>query len=66
MAEIGDFKEFESAAQLAAYAGLSPKQFQSGSSVHKQTRISKQGKRELRKVVLHTLCKPIFTSAIYK
>lgn len=49
MAEIGDFKEFESAAQLAAYAGLSPKQFQSGSSVHKQTRISKQGKRELRK-----------------
>ena len=48
LAEIGDIGEFESASQLAAYAGLSPKQFRSGSSVHKQTRISKQGRSQLR------------------
>lgn len=48
IAEIGDIEAFESASQLAAYAGLSPKQFRSGSSVHKQTRISKQGRTQLR------------------
>jgi len=49
IAEIGDIKDFASASQLAAYAGLAPKQFRSGSSVHKQTRISKQGRTELRR-----------------
>ena len=49
MAEIGDIRDFSSASQLAAYAGLAPKQFRSGSSVHKQTRISKQGRTELRR-----------------
>ena len=49
IAEIGEIKDFTSASQLAAYAGLAPKQFQSGSSVHKQTRISKQGRTELRR-----------------
>jgi transposase len=39
---------FEGAPQLAAYAGLNPKGFSSGSSVHKKTRISKQGRSELR------------------
>jgi transposase len=48
LAEIGDIGAFENASQLAAYAGLSPKQFRSGSSVHKQTRISKQGRSQLR------------------
>ena len=49
IAEIGEIKDFASAPQLAAYAGLAPKQFRSGSSVHKQTRISKQGRTELRR-----------------
>lgn len=49
IAEIGNIEDFASASQLAAYAGLAPKQFRSGSSVHKQTRISKQGRTELRR-----------------
>jgi len=48
MGEIGDISRFENAPQLAAYAGLNPKGFSSGSSVHKKTRISKQGRSELR------------------
>jgi transposase len=48
LAELGDISGFESAPQLAAYAGLNPKGFSSGSSVHKKTRISKQGRSELR------------------
>ena len=49
LAEIGDIRDFVSAPQLSAYAGLAPKQFRSGNSVHKQTRISKQGRTELRR-----------------
>lgn len=48
LAEITDISSFEAAPQLAAYAGLNPKGFRSGSSVHKKTRISKQGRSELR------------------
>jgi transposase len=48
LAEIGEINRFENAPQLAAYAGLNPKGFSSGSSVHKKTRISKQGRSELR------------------
>ena len=48
LAEIGDFSAFENAPQLAAYAGLNPKAHRSGSSVYKKTRISKQGRSELR------------------
>lgn len=49
LAEIGDFSAFENAPQLAAYAGLNPKGHRSGSSVHKKTRVSKQGRAELRR-----------------
>jgi transposase len=48
LAEIGDISAFEDAPQLAAYAGLNPKGFRSGSSVHKKTRISKEGRAFLR------------------
>lgn len=48
LAEIGDFSSFENAPQLAAYAGLNPRGFSSGSSVHKKTRISKQGRAFMR------------------
>lgn len=48
IAEITDISSFDSAPQLAAYTGLNPKGFRSGSSVHKKTRISKQGRSELR------------------
>lgn len=51
LAEIGDITAFDSAPQLAAYAGLNPKGFQSGSSVHKKSKISKQGRAELRQAL---------------
>jgi len=49
LAEIGDVSTFDNAPQLAAYAGLNPQGHCSGSSVHKKTRISKQGRSELRR-----------------
>jgi len=48
LSELGEISHFENAPQLAAYAGLNPRGFRSGSSVHKKTRISKQGRSELR------------------
>jgi transposase len=49
LAEIGDISAFDNAPQLAAYAGLTPRRRCSGSSVHKKSRISKQGRSELRR-----------------
>ena len=51
LAEIGDIAAFEDAPQLAAYAGLNPKGFRSGSSVHKKTHISKEGRAFLRYIL---------------
>jgi transposase len=51
LGEIRSFREFESARQLAAYAGLTPRTFQSGTSVHKKARISKTGNTNLRKAL---------------
>jgi transposase len=49
LAEIGDVSAFDNAPQLAAFAGLTPQGHNSGTSVHKKTRISKQGRSELRR-----------------
>lgn len=51
LGEIRDISAFRSARQLAAYAGLTPKNFLSGSSVHKKTVISKTGNAHLRKLL---------------
>jgi transposase len=51
LAEIGDITSFDDAPQLAAFAGLNPKGFRSGSSVHKKTRISKEGRSFLRYIL---------------
>lgn len=48
LAEVQDVRLFDSAAQLAAFAGLSPSQKQSGSSVRGKTSISKKGNSRLR------------------
>lgn len=48
LAEIGEITAFDDAPQLAAYAGLNPKGNKSGTSVHKKTRISKEGRAFLR------------------
>ena len=51
LAEIPDISEFKNARQLAAFAGLTPRQKQSGSSVKAKTRLSKLGSAKLRKAI---------------
>lgn len=48
LAEAQDLSVFSSAKQLAAYAGLTPQQCQSGSSLHGPSRLSQLGNRRLR------------------
>jgi len=48
LAELGDPERFESARQVAAYAGLTPSHHKSGSSVHRKPRLSKVGSSRLR------------------
>jgi transposase len=48
LAEVPNILAFETAAQLAAFAGVTPRQFHSGSSVHRPTHISKCGNAHLR------------------
>jgi transposase len=51
LAEVGDISVFENARAVAAFAGLTPRQFSSGSSVRKRTRLSKVGSTLLRKAL---------------
>lgn len=46
-----DFAAFDSARQLAAYAGLTPSQHQSGTSVHGPAHLSKQGQVPIRRAL---------------
>jgi len=48
IAEVPDVSRFESAGQLAAYAGLTPRQHHSGSSVHRRGRLVKTGNGRFR------------------
>lgn len=51
LAEIGSIEMFHSARQLAAFAGLTPREFKSGSSVNGKTRLCKIGNPRLRKAL---------------
>jgi transposase len=51
LAEIGSIEMFRSARQLAAFAGLTPREFKSGSSVNGKTRLCKIGNPRLRKAL---------------
>ena len=51
LAEIPDISRFSSSSALVAYAGLSPKQSQSGSSVRHKTHLCKMGSSRLRKAL---------------
>ena len=51
LAEIPPLERFEGAPQLAAYAGLTPRQHQSGSSVFRRSRLSKTGNAYLRRAL---------------
>lgn len=48
LAELPHLHLFHTAAQVVAYAGLSPQQTQSGSSVRRKGKLSKKGNRHLR------------------
>src|SRR4028118_412161 len=51
LAELPDVSQFDSAQAVAAYAGLSPREHRSGTSILKKTRLSKQGNSRLRKAM---------------
>jgi len=48
LGEIGDLRSFSNARELVAYAGMNPREFRSGSSVQKHTRLSKPGNARVR------------------
>ena len=65
LAEVPDIKEYRSARQVAAFAGLVPRERQSGSSVRGRVRLSKIGNARLRKVLYFPAitalrCSPFF------
>lgn len=48
LAELGDLRRFERARPLTAFAGMSPRQHQSGSSIRGRTRLCKRGNPRIR------------------
>lgn len=48
IAEIGDFRQFDSPDKILAYAGLSPSTYQSGQLDNSHSRMEKRGSRYLR------------------
>lgn len=51
LAELGDPLRFSTARSLVAYAGLTPERCESGSSLHKQSRISRLGSAHVRRLL---------------
>jgi transposase len=51
LAELPPVDQFKSCSQAVAYAGLSPRQFCSGSSIQAKTRLCKTGNRYLRQAL---------------
>lgn len=77
LGEIRDVCEFDSPRQLAAYAGVTPRNISSGSSIHKKSRLSKTGNSNLRKIlympaicakrynpIIHTFCLRLLKSGL--
>jgi transposase len=67
LAEVPEIKEYRSARQVAAFAGLVPRERQSGSSVRGRVRLSKIGNSRLRKALYFPAitairCSPFFQS----
>jgi transposase len=65
LAEVPDFSQYRSARQVAAFAGLVPKERQSGSSVRGRVRLSKVDNARLRKALYFPAitalrCSPFF------
>lgn len=62
LAELAMLPEDRDVRQWVAFAGLDPREYSSGSSVRKKTRISKVGNRYLR----HALYMPAFVASRYE
>ena len=67
LSEITEIKQYRSARQVAAYAGLVPRERQSGSSLRGRTRLSKIGNARLRRALYFPAitalrCSPFFQS----
>jgi transposase len=65
LSEVTDITQYRSARQVAAYAGLVPRERQSGSSVRGRTRLSKIGNARLRRAlywpaITALRCSPFF------
>jgi transposase len=65
LSEITEIKQYRSARQVAAYAGLVPRERQSGTSVRGRTRLSKIGNARLRRALYFPAitalrCSPFF------
>lgn len=65
LAEVSDFSQYQSARQVAAFAGLVPRERQSGSSVRGRVRLSKIGNARLRRALYFPAitalrCSPFF------
>jgi len=48
IAELGDLRRFKKARPLTAFAGMSPRHHQSGTSIHRKSRLCKQGNPRVR------------------
>jgi len=48
LGELPDVNDFDHSGQAVAYAGLSPRQYDSGSSVHKRSKLTKTGNQNLK------------------
>jgi transposase len=66
LAEITDITHYRSARQVAAYAGLVPRERLSGSSVRGRTRLSKIGNARLRKALYFPAMTALRCSAFLK
>jgi transposase len=51
LAELPEVKQIACAKSAAAFAGLAPRQYRSGTSVHRQTHLSKRGSVHLRRAL---------------
>jgi len=66
LAEVADFSQYRSARQVAAFAGLVPRERQSGSSVRGRTRLSKIGNARLRKALYFPAITALRCSEFFK
>jgi transposase len=65
LAELPDVNQIASAKSAAAYAGLAPREYRSGTSVRRQTHLSKKGNRHLRRALfMPTVCAIRFNPAV--